>query len=152
MAHILVIDDDDIVAELASEILIGAGHASGFVSSTAEAWRLLQWRRPDLLLLDEALPGETGLTFLRRLRCSAEFYDLPVIIFTGASGPDEERRALYHGAQDFIRKPVHPRLLTWRVNQILSARADRPRHRELEEWAEFQLRTHKDAPPRKVFL
>lgn len=152
MAHILVVDDDEIVAELASEILISDGHACGFVSDTAQAWRLLRWRSPDLLLLDEAMPGETGLTFLRRLRTSPDFYDLPVIIFTSATGPDEERRALYHGAQDFIRKPVHPRLLTWRVNQVLGARTQRPKHRELQEWAEFQLRTHKDEAPRKVFL
>lgn len=152
MAHILVIDDDDIVAELASEILISAGHACGFISDAAEAWRLLQWRRPDLLLLDENMPGESGSSLLRRLRASAEFYDLPVIMFTAQSDPGDERRALYNGAQDYVRKPVHPRLLLWRVAQVLRARAERPQHRDLGEWAEFQLRTRADEPLRKVYL
>ena len=152
MAHILVVDDDDIVAELASEILIGEGHACGFVSDAAEAWRLLQWRRPDLLLLDENMPGESGSTFLRRLRSSPQFYDLPVIMFTSIAGKEDERRALYNGAQDYVRKPVNPRLLAWRVERVLTARANRPKHRKLDEWAEFQLHHRKDAPPRKVFL
>lgn len=152
MAHILVVDDDDIVAELASEILLAAGHACGFVSDAAEAWKLLRWRRPDLLLLDEAMPGESGSSFLRRLRGSAEFCDLPVIMFTAQSGVEDERRALFNGAQDFVRKPVQPLLLQRKVDHILHARAARPQHRQLDEWAEFQLRTRKDGPPRKVYL
>lgn len=152
MAHILVVDDDDIVAELASEILLAAGHACGFVSTAEEALKLLHWRRPDLLLLDENLPGERGTGFLRRLRQSPQFYDLPVIMFTCVDGIEDERRAYYDGAQDYIRKPFHPSLLTWRVNQTLKARAERPRHRKLEEWAEFQLHNRKEDRPRQVFL
>lgn len=152
MAHILVVDDDDIVAELACEILLGAGHACGFVSDAEEALKLLQWRRPDLLLLDENLPGERGSGFLRRLRCSPRFYDLPVIMFTSIDGIEDERRALYDGAQDYIRKPVHPAFLIWRVNATLRARAQRPKHRQLEEWAEFQLHHHKAERPHKVFI
>ncbi len=157
MAHILVIEDDDIVAELVSEILNGAGHACGYVSNAAEAWRLLKWRRPDLLLLNENMPDETmsdeaGLTFLHRLRTSPEFRDLPVVIVTGTAGPREDRSGQHQGAQGIIRKPVHPRLLTWRINQVLATRSDRSRPREPEEWAEFQLRAPKDGPPRKVFL
>jgi two-component system, OmpR family, phosphate regulon response regulator PhoB len=152
VAHILVVDDDDIVAELASEILLGAGHACGWVSTAAEALKLLQWRRPDLLLLDELLPGERGSGFLRRLRNSPKFYDLPVIMFTAIDGMQDERQAFYNGAQGYIRKPVDPKGLVWRVNKVLDARSRRPQHRELEEWAEFQLRDHKDDGPRQVFL
>lgn len=152
MAHILVVDDDDIVAELASEILISAGHACGWVSAAEDARKLLQWRRPDLLLLDENLPGERGTGFLRRLRSSPEFYDLPVIMFTSIDGMDDERRAYFDGAQDYIRKPVHPKYLVWRVNQTLRMRLERPQHRNLDEWAEFQLHSHKEARPKQVFI
>jgi two-component system phosphate regulon response regulator PhoB len=152
MAHILVVDDDDIVAELASEILMSDGHVCSFVSDTEEAWRLFRWRRPDLLMLDEAIPGGAALTFLRRLRTSPEFYDLPVIICTGATGPDRRRRAQHLGVQGFIRKPVHPRLLIWRVNQVLAAISHTPPHHALDARAEFQLRTHRGGAPRKVFL
>lgn len=152
MAHILVVDDDDIIAELASGILVSAGHACVFVSDAAEAWRLLRWRRPDLLLLDEAMPGESGLSFLRSLRGSAEFSDLPVIMFTAQSGAEAERRALSTGAQDFVPKPVDPPLLCGKVDRLLQARAARPQHCQLAQRAEFQLRTRKNGLPRKVYL
>ncbi|MFC3099679.1 response regulator [Altererythrobacter lauratis] len=152
MAHILVVDDDDLVAELASEILISAGHACGFVSTAEDARKLLAWRRPDLLLLDENLPGERGSGFLRALRHSPDFYDLPVIMFTSVDGEADERRSYHAGAQDYIRKPVHPKVLVWRVNHILRSRSERPRHRKLEEWAEFQLHHHREGQVRKVYL
>lgn len=152
MAHILVVDDDDIVAELACEILLDAGHACGFVGTAEDALKLLQWRRPDLLLLDENLPGECGAGFLRRLRISPLFYDLPVIMFTTIDGADDEKRARFFGAQDYVRKPVHPKFLVWRVNHTLNARANRPKHRKLEQWAEFQLHDHGQEKPRQVFL
>ena len=152
MAHILIIDDDEIVAELASEILISDGHASGWVTDAAEAEKLLKWRRPDLLLLDDDMPGESGSALLRRLRQSPRFYDLPVIMFTATQGEQDEGRARYNGAQDYIRKPVDPKFLTWRVNETLKMRAKGPKHRKLEELAEFQLHHHTEDKPRQVFI
>lgn len=152
MAHILVVDDDDIVAELASEILLAAGHACGFVSSAEDALKLLKWRRPDLLLLDEHLPGQRGTALLRTMRRSPELYDLPVIMVTAIDGVEDERRALFDGAQDYIRKPFHPKMLVWKVNQVLRSRTERPQHRKLEEWAEFQLHNHREDGPRQVYI
>ncbi|GAA0280675.1 hypothetical protein GCM10009127_22350 [Alteraurantiacibacter aestuarii] len=152
MAHILIVDDDDIVAELASEILISEGHACGWVSDAKEAEKLLAWRRPDLLLLDQNMPGENGTSLLRRLRNSPQFYDLPIIMFTSIAGAEDESQAYFLGAQDYIRKPVDPKFLVWRVNQTLRARAERPKHRDLEEWAEFQLRRSKEDTPKRVFI
>lgn len=132
MAHILIVDDDELVAELAADTLINAGHACGWVTDAASALDLLRWRRPDLLLLDQNMPGTSGGTLLRKLRNSAQFYDLPVIMFTAMTGATDEETARYNGAQDYIRKPFDPPFLVWRVNQVLQARAERPAHRPLE--------------------
>jgi two-component system, OmpR family, phosphate regulon response regulator PhoB len=131
MARILIADDDELIAELASEVLIDAGHACGWVTNAVDAWACLQRKRPDVLLLDHAMPGETGLTLLRRLRQSAVFYDLPVIMFTALNGEADEAQAIYAGAQDFIRKPFDPALLARRVGRIITQRGDRPRHVDL---------------------
>ena len=152
MAHILIVDDDEIIAELASEILLAEGHACGWVTDAAEAEKLLQWRRPDLLLLDDNMPGESGTTLLRRLRLSPEFYDLPVIMFTAAASNGDEQRARHAGAQDYVRKPVDPKFLCWRVNETLKRRAHRPKHRKLEELAEVQLHHRSEPQPRQVFI
>ncbi|PKP62559.1 MAG: response regulator, partial [Alphaproteobacteria bacterium HGW-Alphaproteobacteria-9] len=66
MARILIADDDELIAELASEVLIDAGHACGWVTSAEAAWDCVHRKRPDVLLLDQAMPGESGLSLLRR--------------------------------------------------------------------------------------
>ena len=133
MAYIVIADDDEIVANYASEILIGAGHACGWVTDGQQALDLLKWRRPDLLLLDHDMPGMTGGELLRTMRKSAKLYDLPVIMFTAMTGAHDEEQARFQGAQDYIRKPLEPKFLLWRINQVLRAREERPQHRDLVE-------------------
>ena len=133
MAYVLIADDDEIIAELATNVLIEAGHACGWVTDGEKALELLQWRRPDLMLLDQDMPGLSGATVLRTLRNSPKLYDLPVIMFTAMTGADDEEQARYQGAQDYIRKPFDSKFLKWRVNQVLRARSDRPKHTELKE-------------------
>ena len=134
MAHILIADDDELVAELASQVLIDAGHACGWVTSGEAAWNLLQQRRPDILLLDQDMPGISGTSLLRRLRQSEQFYDLPVIMFTAMSGAQDETQAIYAGAQDFVRKPFDPRRLISRIQRVLSRLEDRPQHKDLKTY------------------
>ena len=133
MARILIADDDDLIAQIASEVLIDAGHACGWVTTAAEAWRCVQHKRPDLLLLDQEMPGESGMTLLRRLRRSAELYDLPVMMFTAMRGEEDRAQAQFAGAQDFLSKPFQPLELVRRVNRQLRLRRDRPRHVDLRE-------------------
>ncbi|MHA7818773.1 MAG: response regulator [Erythrobacter sp.] len=134
MAFILIADDDELVAELATQVLIDAGHACGWVTSGEEAWALLQRKRPDVLLLDQDMPGISGVSLLRRLRQSENFYDLPVIMFTAMSGEQDESQAIYAGAQDYIRKPFDPKGLTGRVQRVLSRREERPQHTDLKTY------------------
>ncbi len=133
MAYIVIADDDEIVAEMASDVLMDAGHACGWVSDGQAAIDLLGWRRPDLLLLDQDMPGISGTTVLRKLRGSSDFYDLPVMMFTAMSGAEDETQTLYNGAQDYIRKPFDPKFLVWRVNQLLRTREERPQHLDLKD-------------------
>jgi DNA-binding response OmpR family regulator len=132
MARILIADDDELVAELASEVLIDAGFACGWVTTAADAWTCVRRKRPDLLLLDHAMPGESGLTLLRRLRRSPALYDLPVMMFTAMSGEQDAVQAIYAGAQDFISKPFHPADLVTRVKRLVALRGNRPRHVDLK--------------------
>ena len=149
MAFILIVDDDDVVSEAASQVLINAGHACGWVSGAEEASDLLRWRRPDILLLDQDMPGMTGGKFLRQLRSSPKFYDLPVIMFTGMKGAEDEQQALYNGAQDYIRKPFDPKFLLWRVNHVLETSAARTGHKDLGEFLAEQQRLNKNFTPQR---
>lgn len=131
MARILIADDDELIAECACEVLLDAGHACGWVTSAEAAWECVQRKRPDILLLDRMMPGQSGLELLRQLRGSPLLYDLPVMMFTTMSGPLDEEQAIYAGAQDFITKPFTPENLVARVARLLKARGDRPRHVDL---------------------
>ena len=134
MASILVVDDDDIVAEHAAQVLINAGHACGWVCDAKAALAVVKRRSPDLILLDQNMPGENGSTFLRKLRGSPEFYDIPIIMLTGVQGLRDEQLAYFNGAQDYIRKPFSEKMLIYRVNQILFTRRQRD-PRESPHWA-----------------
>lgn len=137
MAHILLVDSDNIICETVSDILISAGHACGWVSNAEEAWELLSWRRPDLLLIEQSLPGMSGTSLLRRLRGSQKFYDLPAMMLTSVISEQDEQIALYNGAQDYIRKPFDPRTLVWKVNEALHPLEGRAQHRDLGDMNEM---------------
>jgi len=132
MARILIADDDELIAELAAEVLIDVGHACGWVTTAEEAWEVAHKRRPDILLLDQGLPGMSGVTLLRKFRGSPQFYDLPIIMFTAMRGADDEAQAIYAGAQDYIRKPFDPHALVSRISRVLAKRSGRPRHTDLK--------------------
>ncbi len=132
MAYILIVDDDEIIAEMAADALMEAGHACGWVTSGDQALELLKWRRPDLMLLDQDMPEMTGSQVLRKLRTSDKFYDLPVIMFTALTGEQDEEQAIYAGAQDYIRKPFSNEALLWAVDELLRKRAKRGKHIDLK--------------------
>jgi two-component system, OmpR family, phosphate regulon response regulator PhoB len=131
MPRILIADDDRVLASLASDILIDAGFACGWVPSAEECLEVMRFKRPDLLLLGNTFPGMSGITLLRKLRGSRHFYDLPVIMFTAMQGEEDEAQAIYAGAQDFVRKPFEPLALMRSIIRQLERRVGRPRHIDL---------------------
>lgn len=115
VAYILIADDDELVAKLASQVLISAGHACGWVPDGKQALGMLEWRRPDLLLLDQNMPELSGSSVLRRLRNSPQLYDLPVIMFTAVNGAEAEQPVLSRGA-GLHPQTVRRKILLWRVD------------------------------------
>ena len=152
MSNILIADDDELVASLASEALIGAGHACGWVTDGEKALQTIEWRRPDLLLLDQEMPVMSGATLLRKLRTSEQHYDLPVIMFTAMSGVRDEEQALYNGAQEYIRKPFTPDMLVRVVERVLFARSLRPRHEDLMSKLEQSAGIWRDPEATRRFI
>ena len=91
MAHILVVDDDADVREVFRETLVWAGHTAAVVSDIRTARKLLNLKRPDLVILDLHFPGnEDALAFAAELRQSHK--EVPIVACSG--NPD-----LAYGAQ-----------------------------------------------------
>ena len=102
-AKVLIIDDDEEIRRLLDEALHDLGHQAVHAADGLQALLLAQQERPDLILLDLALPGADGFTVLERLRALPES-TIPVIVFTGSRSPTAEERARLLGAREFVKK------------------------------------------------
>jgi two-component system, sensor histidine kinase and response regulator len=105
--HVLIVDDDASNARALATLLGEDGaYASSFCISSTEAWSALEKRRPDALLLDVELRGESGLDLLRKIRARFSPLELPIIMVTAHHSGKEIATALRDGANDYVGKPV----------------------------------------------
>ena len=117
--RILVVDDDADLRRLIGEFLRGHGLDVDYASDAREMDTRLSQGRFDLIILDLMMPGEDGLSVLRRLRGGAR----PAIIMLSAMGQDTDRIVgLEVGADDYLAKPCNPRELLARVRAVLRRR------------------------------
>ena len=117
-SHVLVVDDDALVAEVVTRYLQREGYTVECALDGEEALRRVEHRPPDLVVLDVMLPGMDGLEVLRRLRQLGP--SRPVVLLTAqGQGTSERALALDHGADDYVTKPFSPRELTARVVSVL---------------------------------
>lgn len=123
MARIIMAEDDEIVAEVAREALMAAGHGVGVLGDGAEALRVIRARRPDLVILDCNMPELSGLLVLRQMRDSADLHDIPVLVLTGRQSDRDEEIAFYEGADDYMKKPFDPDQLVFRVEELLARKS-----------------------------
>ncbi|WCT72709.1 response regulator [Sphingomonas naphthae] len=120
--RILIVDDDTGIRTLMSSFLAKHGYQTDTAGDPAEMRRMLAERRYDLIVLDVMMPGEDGLTALRRLQKGD---DGPPVIMLSAVGTDVDRIVgLEMGAEDYLAKPCNPRELLARIRTVLR-RAER---------------------------
>lgn len=123
LGRILVVDDDPDLRQLICEFLATSGYQ---VESAADAAGMDAWLTRetfDILVLDLMMPGEDGLSIVRRLRGAGG----PGIIMLSAMGEDTDRIiGLEVGADDYLAKPCNPRELLARVRAVLRRRSEVP--------------------------
>lgn len=124
---IYIVEDDVEIRELEQYALESSGFQVEGFGSAAPFYAALSKSVPDLVLLDIMLPGEDGLTILRRLRTQAETRDTPVILVTAKSSELDTVRGLDLGADDYLAKPFGIMELISRVKaRLRSAPTARP--------------------------
>ncbi len=117
--EILVVDDDPANRELLARRLARSGYTSECVEDGDKALDLLGKRRFDLILLDQKMPGKSGLEVLEIIQNSPSLRTIPVIMLSAADDSDLMVQCVLHGAEDYIAKPFNPVLLTARINACL---------------------------------
>lgn len=114
--RILVCDDEVDLREMLQEYLVKRGYAVD-LAGDAEALRgAIEDEAPDLIILDINMPGEDGLSALRRLRSESE---IPVVMLTAAGETIDKIVGLEMGADDYLGKPVDLRELEARIKAVL---------------------------------
>ena len=121
MARILVADDESAIRRLL-RLTLGAEHDVLEAADGAEALRHLVRERPDVVLLDVAMPVMDGLAVCRAARAEPALDAVGIIVVSAAAGRDE---ALAAGADRYFAKPYRPLALLEAVDELLSLRARR---------------------------
>jgi CheY-like chemotaxis protein len=117
---VLIADDDEDILALVRATIERSGHEVMAVGDGAAALSAMAERRPDLAVLDIAMPELDGLEVLRRLRADDATRDLPVILLTAQAQAADVERGFATGASAYVRKPFSPRDLATRVDELLA--------------------------------
>ena len=114
--HILIVEDDSRLAGLTSDYLLGNQFEVTVVERGDIAVETIQNCNPDLVILDLMLPGKDGFTICKEIR---SFYRNPILILTAREEDMDQVIGLEIGADDYVKKPVSPRVLLARVQNLL---------------------------------
>lgn len=117
--HVLVVDDDPFIQQLAQAILSSRGQSITVVGTGAEALARMAEPAPDLVLLDLALPDVQGLEVLRHLRAARSWDHVRILMLTASHDVEDIVRAKQAGASGYVCKPIRPDALADMVCDLL---------------------------------
>jgi DNA-binding response OmpR family regulator len=112
----MLVEDDARLAELVTEYLSGYEFAVDLVSRGDQALERFKALSPDVVVLDLMLPGLDGMVVCRQIR---EMSEVPILILTAREDSYDEVSGLEQGADDFLNKPVQPRVLLARLRALM---------------------------------
>ncbi len=131
-SHILLVDDDRRIRSLLTQYLIEHGYRVTAADCADAASARMRGLTFDLLILDIMMPGMSGLEFTKELR---QHNDIPILMLTARSEPDQRIEGLELGVDDYLGKPFEPRELLLRIENILKHR--QPAVAEVPEIVKF---------------
>ncbi|MEH6348172.1 MAG: response regulator transcription factor [Bermanella sp.] len=114
--QILLVEDDQGLAEITQEYLESKDLTVTIVGDGLEAVDAIIDGQPDLVILDLMLPGLDGISVCKKVR---DKYKGPILMLTASADPFDQVVGLEMGADDFVQKPVEPRILLARIRARL---------------------------------
>jgi len=121
MPKIFLVEDDESIREIVLYALQSAGFDVLGFESGEDFFKVLEKEPvlPDLIALDIMLPGDDGLTILKKLRHSPNFSAVPIIMLTAKSSELDKIKGLDLGADDYLTKPFSVMELISRIKAVL---------------------------------
>lgn len=118
MSTILIVDDNASARETLLAMLEPENYQLEQARDGFQALQMLQYIKPDLVLLDVMMPGMDGYETCRRIRATRELAEMPILMLTALDDRASRLQGLEAGADDFLSKPVDRYELTARVRTI----------------------------------
>lgn len=115
---ILIADDEPDILEILEYNLTAEGHTVLKAKDGDEALIIAKQQHPDLIILDVMMPRKTGMEVCQILRAQPEFAQTLIIILTALSDESSHVKGLEMGADDYVNKPISPKVLISRVNAL----------------------------------
>ena len=123
------VEDDASIRDIELYALTSTGFEARGFDDGASFWEALQTETPELVLLDVMLPGEDGVSLLKKMKAAPALRDIPVIMATAKGAEYDKIQSLDLGADDYLVKPFGVMELVSRVKAVL--RRCRPRQAEV---------------------
>jgi len=115
--EVLVVEDDSVILDTLAYNLVRQGFDVQKAMNGSEALKLVRKYRPDLILLDVMLPGESGIRVCERIR--EEDRDVVIIMITAKDAEEDKVKGFEAGADDYVTKPFGMKELVARINANL---------------------------------
>lgn len=115
---ILIADDEPDILEIISYNLGNEGYETITAKDGDDALRKARAIKPDLIILDVMMPHKTGMEVCKILRNQAEFNQTLIIFLTALNDDISHVKGLEYGADDFLHKPISPKVLVTKVNSL----------------------------------
>ena len=116
---IYCVEDDNGIRDLVVYTLIASGFEAKGFPRPEEFWTAMQKEKPELILLDIMLPGEDGISILKKIRSHSTTADIPVIMATAKGTEYDKVIGLDLGADDYLAKPFGMMEMISRVKAVL---------------------------------
>ncbi len=117
--RILVIEDQELNRKVVRIVLQSKGYTVVEATDAVEAIASLENTTPQLILLDIALPGQSGEELAQSIKASIDWGDIPIIALTAAAMSGDRERILKAGCDDYLSKPIDIKVLVERVEAHL---------------------------------
>ena len=141
MPNIWIVEDDEDIREIVMYALRAANFDTVGFEDGGAFFAMLESKKaaPDLAILDIMLPGDDGITILKKLRQNPAYQTLPIIMLTAKASEHDKVKGLDYGADDYIAKPFGVMELISRVKALLRRSGFSPDSQENISYQDIQM-------------
>ncbi|MEK3890374.1 hybrid sensor histidine kinase/response regulator [Bacillus sp. FSL K6-3431] len=141
--RILAVDDDSVNLQVLTNILSEDQYEVEIVTSGKEALKQIEWKEWDLIISDVMMPNMSGYDLTRSIREKFSISELPILLLTARSNPEDIYTGFLAGANDYVTKPVDAVELNVRVHALTDLQASINERLGMEAaWLQAQIRPH----------